>query len=420
MTRALTLSGDLLMRKEWFGCLLCNTSDGQYYQFNEDAFEVFRALATPQTVRELRSRLDMQSLEISVADPEVFLDRAAELSLLVRATEPQGAFVFYGDRRKFRRDCLVAPSSATICVTDFCPKTCTHCVTRSSPFVDRTGELSAVQWCGVLQQLRDFGVFGVVVTGGEPLVKQGIFEVLQEADRLKFTISLLTDFDGITAEHVARLKTLRRLNDLQVSLDGGTPETHDAIRGKGAFHRALRRMRLLREHSVRYTISCTVNNRNIHEIDRVVQICREYGAAYLYLNPLAPYGRAKEMMRDALLSDDQLRWLAREYARLVSGGIVNAGNPFWDSLRPDDLGESFHPFRGAATAITIGVYNLAIGSRGDCYLDSKMKSEGLLRLGNVCTDDLESMWVDPRLDRLRARFSPDRFTYADEAVLRER
>ncbi len=409
------INEDVLIRREWFGCLVCTTTNGFFHQFNEDMFVILRELLEPTSVRAMVERLRQRDFEIPSDSLEKTLADLRNRGIVVESDMSVSNLVYHENRGGFRRDCLVAPSSVTIYISDFCSKTCTHCVTRSSPFVDRSGEYGLEEWTRALQKLRDFGVMALVFTGGDPLLKKDIFEILQRADEMKFAISLLTDYDGLNEGHLSRLKSLRRLIDVQVSLDGATTESHDAIRGRGSFRLALRRMRLLADHGIPYTISSTVNNRNFHELPKVVEIYREYGAKYLYLNPLAPYGRAKEQMGGYLLNDEQLRALAGEYLRLAESGEIDPGNPFWEANFGRSEDRSFHPFAGALTAVSIGMYNLSVGSRGECYLDSKMKSEGLLPLGNILKDDLESIWYNSKLDHLRAHYSPDAFTFTDQS-----
>lgn len=413
----LTLAEGVIVRREWFGCLICNTNTRDFYQFNEDAFEIIRRLNVPKTAEDLHRLLNTEGYGVEENDLCSFLAILKDRSILVEANQPQGAFIYFEDRLNLRHDCLASPTSVTIYLTEYCPKTCTHCVVRSSPLVNQAGEFGVTEWKVVLQKLRAFGVCALVFTGGEPLMKEGVFEILQWADELKFAITVLTDFDGLNETHIMRLKAIRRLYDVQVSLDGGTEATHDSIRGKGAFRKAFRRMALLREHGVQYTVSTTICQRNISELDQIVSICREHGVAFLYINPLAPYGRAKELMQNELLSDNQLRWLGQRYLELVADGLVDAGNPFWDEQVERRGDPDFHPFKGALTAVSIGTYNFSIGSRGECYLDSKLKSEELLYLGNAVNDDLETVWHSQKLEHLRAQFSPDRFTYTDQSKI---
>lgn len=420
MTKKYTLSKGIIIRKEWFGCLVCNTYSGQFFQFNEDTFEILKELKKLLTAKEMQRNLKQKELIISLKDLESFLQEMHNDEIVTLNNRPQGAMVFFEDKHPLRKDCLVSPSSVTIYITNVCSKTCKHCVTKASPLASQDTEYTPEKWFLILKKLRDFGVCALVFTGGEPFLKDGIFDILKKADEMNFSISILSDFDNINSKHIALLKNLHHLVDFQISLDGKSETVHDAIRGKGSFHKALRRMKLLQNHNITYTISTTINNRNINEIDEIVDISKKYGAKYLYLNPLAPYGRAKETMQDWLLSEDQLYWLGKKYLRLTASGEIDPGNPFWKENVSKIEDDQFYPFKGALTAVSLGIYNFSIGSTGECYLDSKMKSENILYLGNALTDNLETMWHNTKLNHLREHYSSAPFTFIDQSMVIEK
>ncbi len=177
-------------------------------------------------------------------------------------------------------------------------------------------ELTVEQNIEVIHLFAAVGVCSWIVSGGEALSKDGIFEILEEADRYPLSISLLTDYDGLNEEHIRRLKSLKKLNFLQLSLDGGTEETQDYMRGRGAWRNALQRFELLQSSGVPYIIAVAVNRMNITELSLIIEIYHKYGASSLFLNPLAPYGRGAALT-DLLLTEDELRKLGHEYIRLV-------------------------------------------------------------------------------------------------------
>lgn len=413
------LSEKVIVRKEWFGCLVCVIDSGQFYQYNDDMFQLLRLLQNSHSSEELISALirsySVREEEISVLLQGLCKDRI--ISLQRKRGKARAGRIYFDDRTDFRKDCLVSPVSVTVYITNFCSKACKHCVTLSSPYVDRKGEYGSKEWKNALQKLKESGVCALVFTGGEPLLKKDIFEILEHADALGFVISLLTDYDNITEQQLAKLQSLRNLYDLQTSLDGGTEETHDFTRGKGSFQLAMKRLALLKQMKMRYTISFSASNLNVVELDLVADIAREYNANYLYLNPVAPYGRAKQEMEKYLLDDAQLKWLAQEYLRLIIERKVNPGNPYWIENLDKYGNHEFHPFEGALQAVSIGTYNFSVGSRGECYLDSKMKAENLLYLGNIADTEIADMWYSPKLDALRKFYSPDCFSYISQSCL---
>lgn len=414
-----TLARDALLRKEWFGCLVYIPFwPGIYQQFNHDAYQILRLLGQPIDDIRLLKSLHQSDVDIEQQDLTEFLILLHDQGIIVDSDVALGTRSFYDKKTEFRHDCLVAPTSTTIYITERCTKQCRHCVVRSSPNVDTAGEMNVSEWKTALGMLHDFGVCSLVFTGGEPFLKDGILEILSAADVMKFGITLLTDYDGMNSSHVEFLKGLDHLLDVQVSLDGANATTHEYLRGSGSFDNAIRRLELLGESGLRYTISFTAHRGNVAEIDGVVELYHRYNASYLYINPLAPYGRAKETMRDQIFDDVELGWLAHKYLDVVRHHDVNSGNPYWQYVAEEDKGDEFHPFRGALTAVSIGTYNLSLDCRGECHLDSKMKSEGMLRLGNVLRDSMDSIWYNPVIDQLRDHYSPDEFSYVDQSVVR--
>ncbi len=266
-------------------------------------------------------------------------------------------------------------------------------------------ELTVEQNIEVIHLFAAAGVCSWIVSGGEALSKDGIFEILEEADRYPLSISLLTDYDGLNEEHIRRLKSLKKLNFLQLSLDGGTEETQDYMRGRGAWRNALQRFELLQSSGVPYIIAVAVNRMNITELSLIIEIYHKYGASSLFLNPLAPYGRGAALT-DLLLTEDELRKLGHEYIRLVREEGIRAGNPFWDQYADKriQIPPDFFPFKNALTTFSTGAFALAIDSQGNCYPDSKLKSLGKYNLGNILQNSMEEIWYNPVLDTLRVHY----------------
>ena len=416
MTTKYILDENVTVRNEHFGCLVCDTSSGRYFQFNEDAFNIFKELTSPKSINDLCSSLNEKGCSISPDGLRVFLDNLLEKRLLILNPLVTHSVPLIVEKPKstLPDNCLSAPASCTIYITDFCLKQCLHCVTRSSPSISQANDLPPEQWHKIFKSLREWGVVSLVFTGGEPLMKVGIYETLAYANELGFNISLLTDFDGMKQSDIDKLRALAHLNDIQTSLDGATEETHDYIRGTGSFKKTLRRLELLQNNGLSFTISTSINKLNIKEIDGIIELYKKYGATYLYMNPVAPYGRAKEAMQDLILNENELKALAYRYYLAVSSEGVNSGNAYWQTLTDEDVfQDSFHPYKDCLSAMSIGAYVFSINAKGDCYLDSKMKSEGLLCLGNVLSHDLAQMWLDPRLEYLRKHYHSGSGAFVD-------
>jgi sulfatase maturation enzyme AslB (radical SAM superfamily) len=115
-------------------------------------------------------------------------------------------------------------------VTNKCNLRCKHChLSSGASFQD---ELTTEEIFSIVSQAEQLGVKLLVVTGGEPLVREDILDILNYASEHIDRVLLLTNGTLITDEIAEKLKEFKV--DVQVSLDGAQQETQDFIRGKGS------------------------------------------------------------------------------------------------------------------------------------------------------------------------------------------
>lgn len=396
---------EIILRKEFFGGIISALKTNLYHQVNSDSFKILSKLKSPKTVFQLKYDLEKDGFLVDNHTLFSFLDQMKNLRVITNASKSQGALIFFEEEDVMRKDCLRAPASVSFHITQFCPKQCLHCVTESSPYVDRTGEVPTEGWFKIIEKLRAFGCTSIVFTGGDCFAKERIFDILEKADQEKFLIGVLTDYDGMNSKHIAKLKKLKHLVDLQVSLDGGKAETHDWMRGHGSFEKAIKRMQKLQDSGLKYTVSATIHKGNLDEVEEIAKITNQYGANNLYIAPLCEYGRGKNLTK-YILSDQELRVLGQKYLRLITDGLVDPGNPFWNE-NIDRLGDlSFHPFEYSLDAVSTGFFNLSIDWKGRCFLDTKLRSENILYFGNALTDEIHDIWFSPKINGVRKLSDP--------------
>lgn len=411
------LSEGTVLRREWFGCLCYQSYNGNFWQFNEDAFEILRHLKNPVSLVELKNSLYSKEMMIDNQALQEYLDSCELQGLISQREEASEIILINEGKTDFRKDCLSVPSSVTIYITDFCPKCCRHCATNAHDRINIKDELMFSDWVKILQILREAGVMVLVFSGGEPLAIEHTEKILKLADDMQFGLSILTDYDSISNQQISNLKSLKHPLNIQTSLDGAVAETHDFLRGKGSFVKTLNRFQKLKNAGMIFTVSVSVHKKNIGELEEIADLANRYGASFIYLNAVAPYGRAKETMKDYLLDEADLKLMAQTCLRWAAGNKIKSRNPFW-GLNLDHLGDDdFHPFSGTLNAMSLGIYNFTINSKGNCYLDAKQRAEDFLFLGNILETDFREMWSDPRLDVLRSMKSQEMFTYANQSKI---
>lgn len=128
-----------------------------------------------------------------------------------------------------------------------------------------------------IKSLKPVPVLGV--TGGEPFTHPEIFAILDAAEQrgIRFTLgSNATLLDGPAA---ARLKQYRFLNQIQVSIDGMTPEVHALTRGD-TWHSVMIGLRHLIDYKVPFSLAPTLHSENLHEVDSIARYAQDNGGSY--------------------------------------------------------------------------------------------------------------------------------------------
>jgi radical SAM protein len=188
--------------------------------------------------------------------------------------------------------------------TKACLLSCKHCRAEA---IDHPlpGELSRSESHAFIQSLGDFGkpYPVLILTGGDPLMKQGIFDIISAARErdipVGFSPSVTPNLNAIS---VQKLKELG-VSTVSVSLDGATPHSHEGIRGvSNHFVHTLDAMKLLVSHGFKVQVNTTVMKNNVLELPLIAKILKETGVSIWEVFFLIKVGRGtfvEEIPRDA-------------------------------------------------------------------------------------------------------------------------
>ena len=149
-----------------------------------------------------------------------------------------------------------SPKTTEILLTTLCNLECLHCVHSCGHQKDGS-LLSGKEWIKILQKLECNRVQKVVLTGGEIFTYPHIDEIIETIGEMKMRFILLTNAMLITKE-IAELLSKPNIV-LSISLDGDTEQSHDFLRGKGAYNTLMKRMQLLKEYNVNRILSVYEN-----------------------------------------------------------------------------------------------------------------------------------------------------------------
>ena len=177
-------------------------------------------------------------------------------------------------------------------VTQACDLACVHCRASAQP-LRHSQELSTEQGFRLLDQIRSFGEPLMVFTGGDPLKRPDLYDLL----RYSVSIGLRTNVTPsatplLTAEAIENFKKAG-VARLAISLDGPDAATHDDFRGiPGTFERALFALRHARDIGLDTQLQTTVTRRNMARLPEVAEIAKEVRTRMWSLFFLIVTGRA--------------------------------------------------------------------------------------------------------------------------------
>ena len=183
-------------------------------------------------------------------------------------------------------------------ITSRCNLKCVHCYNNSSLNAD-CDEVTTEKAKDVLSDLAEFGVPSVLFSGGEPLMREDLFELIPYAIDKGLRTVISTNGTLITADKARQIKEFG-VSYVGISLDG-IGEVNDKFRGvKGAFDRAVAGIRNCMEAGVRVGLRLTLTKQNAEDVGPLFDFLEKEGIERACFYHLVPSGRAGELSSDDL------------------------------------------------------------------------------------------------------------------------
>ncbi len=168
-------------------------------------------------------------------------------------------------------------------VTGKCNLNCKYCYARR--FLTQE-ELTTREAKRIVKEAHEIGVEHIAFTGGEPLLREDIFELLEFANTCGVEASITTNGTLIT-EDVA--KTLKKLNTfLYISIDG-VGKTHETLREKGTWDKLSRVFEILKKYKIPFATITTLSKSNYLVVEETIKFLKEIGAEFSCMLPCLLY-----------------------------------------------------------------------------------------------------------------------------------
>jgi MoaA/NifB/PqqE/SkfB family radical SAM enzyme len=174
-------------------------------------------------------------------------------------------------------------------VTNSCNYACRYCIFSSAP-QKVAGELSTEEALRVIDELAAAGFGHLKVTGGEPLLRADLIEILRRAGGRGISWDLSTNGSLLKEETAEALRECGR-GMLHLSLDGPSAAINDSIRGANTFFRTLRAVQLAVKAGLKTRIGSVVFSGNESFLDEMVTLCAKLGVNEVVFSRMEPLGR---------------------------------------------------------------------------------------------------------------------------------
>jgi pyrroloquinoline quinone biosynthesis protein E len=168
-----------------------------------------------------------------------------------------------------------------------CPLHCPYC---SNPVGYPPGEeLSTAEWKSVFTQAAKLGVLHLGLSGGEPLARRDLVELIASAREAGLYTNLITSAVGLDEKKATQLKSAG-LDSIQISFQADEAELANAIAGTNAHARKLEAARIVPQAGLPLTLNVVLHRRNMDRLEKIIALAEKLGAIRLELANVQYYG----------------------------------------------------------------------------------------------------------------------------------
>lgn len=265
-----------------------------------------------------------------------------------------------------------------------CPLRCPYC---SNPldWARSTQELATEEWRRVIRQSRQLGVVQLGLSGGEPLLRPDLEELVAEAATLGLYTTLVTAGTLLTPQRAVCLREVG-LDHVQISLQDSRAAESDRIAGVSCFEQKLAAARLVKELGFPLTLNFVLHRYNLDRIDEILALAESLGADRLELANTQYYGWAYQNRAALLPTREQLQHaqrvvIAAQKRRKIPMGILY--------VIPDYYAEYPKPCMGGW-----GQRTIVVTPQGEALPCQAASAIAELEFANVRDRSLEWIWYE--------------------------
>ncbi len=216
-----------------------------------------------------------------------------------------------------------APLAVDLYITRRCNLNCIYCFADAryqgnQTISDRCNEMSHDRINFLIDQIAEFEIKNITLTGGEPTLRPELVEIIRHLTNYNIEVFLATNAYSMSHKLAQELRDAG-LREIQVKLDAANPKTQDKLsRVKGSYEKLIKGIEILKKHSFKVSVAAVVTSWNIKEIPKLVEICADLGINKVEPRIYTPGIWALKGRGGAYLnpSSDSILWLDKKVRKL--------------------------------------------------------------------------------------------------------
>jgi heme b synthase len=299
-------------------------------------------------------------------------------------------------------------------ITRSCNLFCAHC-RSSSTAGTYEDELSAEECFRLIDGIVEVGKPVLILTGGEPILHQDIFQIAEYAVRKGLRVVIGTNGTLITENVAAKLKETP-ISRVAVSIDFPTNELQDKFRGKvGAFEAAVSGIARLRQAGVEVQINSTITKLNMKYLNELLELALEAGAVAFHPFMLVPTGRGKGLKKVEMSPaeyEQTLNWVYDKQKELGSSIFFKPTDaPHYQRIvrqrssrtNPQGVLHAERPPTKARKDAVDFMTRGCLAGTGFCFISHRGRVQGCgyldVEAGNIRDKSFGEIWMNSKLFR---------------------
>ncbi|UCD58808.1 MAG: heme b synthase [Candidatus Hydrogenedentota bacterium] len=286
-------------------------------------------------------------------------------------------------------------------ITRSCNLSCIHC-RASAERGPYPHELTTEECKSVLDEIASFSDPIIIFTGGEPLLRPDILDILRHGQSLDLKMAMA--INGLLLDEATARRLIEHgIQRISISLDGATAETHDAFRNvPGAFEGAMKGIGAAKKAGLPFQINSTITKLNLNEVPDLLRLAVDLGAEAHHIFLLVPTGRGKELEEQEISAEQYestLNWFYEQREKVPIQLKATCAPHYYRILRQRAAEEgkqvTFETY--GMDAVTRG----CLGGVAFCFIShvGTLSPCGYLELdcGNVRVEGFRKAWENARI-----------------------